>query len=143
MSRDSRRKRDLHAFNEEGMVLCNPRDKEAAQRFLAHFGGDATVHQGNIGSNEDCVRVVQEVCDQHGKLDILVNNAGITRDQLMMRMKRSDWDAVLNTNLTGPFLLIQAVIGSMIKQRWGRIVNITSIFVQTGQAGQANFRALS
>jgi 3-oxoacyl-[acyl-carrier protein] reductase len=63
----------------------------------------------------------------------------VTRDQLVMRMKRADWDEVINTNLTAPFLLIQAVIGSMLKQRWGRIINITSIFGQIGQVGQANY----
>src|ERR1700687_4347720 len=78
---------------------------------------------------------------QFGKIDILVNNAGITRDQLVMRMKRADWDAVLNTNLTSAYLCIQQAIGSMLKQRWGRIINITSIFGQTGQAGQANYAA--
>ena len=74
-----------------------------------------------------------------GKIDILVNNAGITRDQLVMRMKRADWDAVLNTNLTSAYLCIQQVIGSMLKQRWGRIINVTSVFGQMGQAGQANY----
>jgi len=78
---------------------------------------------------------------EFGKIDILVNNAGITRDQLVMRMKRADWDAVLNTNLTSAYLTIQQVIGSMLKQRWGRIINITSIFGQTGQVGQANYAA--
>src|SRR6266851_8905281 len=78
---------------------------------------------------------------QFGKIDILVNNAGITRDQLVMRMKRADWDAVLNTNLTSAFLCVQQTVGSMLKQRWGRIINITSIFGQTGQAGQANYAA--
>jgi len=82
---------------------------------------------------------VKAVIARFGKIDILVNNAGVTRDQLVMRMKRGDWDDVIATNLTGPFLLIQAVIGSMLKQRWGRIINITSIFGQIGQAGQANY----
>src|SRR5207248_9378073 len=76
---------------------------------------------------------------QFGKIDILVNNAGITRDQLVMRMKRADWDAVLKTNLTSAYLCIQQVIGSMLKQRWGRIINVTSVFGQMGQAGQANY----
>ena len=84
---------------------------------------------------------VKSALAQFGKIDILVNNAGITRDQLVMRMKRADWDAVLNTNLTSAYLCIQQVIGSMLKQRWGRIINITSVFGQTGQAGQANYAA--
>ena len=78
---------------------------------------------------------------QMGSLDILVNNAGITRDQLIMRMKRGDWDAVLNTNLTSAYVCTQQAIGSMLKQRWGRIINITSVFGQTGQAGQTNYSA--
>ncbi len=78
---------------------------------------------------------------EFGKIDILVNNAGITRDQLILRMKRADWDAVLNTNLTSAYLCSQQVLGSMLKQRWGRIINITSIFGQMGQAGQANYAA--
>jgi len=82
---------------------------------------------------------VKAAIARFGKVDILVNNAGVTRDQLVMRMKRADWDDVIATNLTGPFLLIQAVIGSMLKQRWGRIINITSIFGQIGQVGQANY----
>jgi len=81
------------------------------------------------------------VIERFGKVDILVNNAGVTRDTLLMRMKRSDWDSVLQTNLTGAFTCTQAVIGSMLKQRWGRIINITSVFGQTGQAGQANYAA--
>src|SRR4029077_995021 len=71
--------------------------------------------------------------------DILVNNAGITRDQLIMRMKRADWDAVMSTNLTSAYLCAQQAIPSMLKQRWGRIINITSVFGQIGQAGQANY----
>ena len=75
----------------------------------------------------------------HGTVDILVNNAGITRDGLLMRMKRADWDAVLDTNLTGTFLLTQALLPAMTRARWGRIVNITSVVGQTGQAGQVNY----
>jgi 3-oxoacyl-[acyl-carrier protein] reductase len=74
-------------------------------------------------------------------VEILVNNAGITRDVLSLRMRRHDWDDVLTTNLTGAFLLSQACISSMLKSRWGRIVNITSVVGETGQAGQANYAA--
>jgi 3-oxoacyl-[acyl-carrier protein] reductase len=84
---------------------------------------------------------IKSALGQFGKIDILVNNAGITRDQLVMRMKRADWDAVLTTNLTSAYLCIQQVIGSMLKQRWGRIINITSVFGQMGQAGQTNYAA--
>jgi 3-oxoacyl-[acyl-carrier protein] reductase len=92
--------------------------------------------------NEDQIKsAFKSVLADFGKIDILVNNAGITRDQLVMRMKRADWDSVLNTNLTSAYLCTQQVIGSMLKQRWGRIINITSIFGQMGQAGQANYAA--
>jgi 3-oxoacyl-[acyl-carrier protein] reductase len=90
--------------------------------------------------NEDQIKAsFKTVISEFGKIDILVNNAGITRDQLIMRMKRADWDAVLNTNLTAAYLCTQQAISSMLKQRWGRIVNVTSIFGQMGQAGQVNY----
>ena len=93
-------------------------------------------------TNEDQIKSVFKSAIEHfGKVDILINNAGITHDQLVMRMKRADWDAVLNTNLTSAYLCIQQVIGAMLKQRWGRIVNVTSIFGQMGQSGQANYAA--
>jgi 3-oxoacyl-[acyl-carrier protein] reductase len=78
---------------------------------------------------------------KHGRLDILVNNAGITKDQLMLRMKRDDWDAVLGTNLTAAFTLTQAALKPMLKQRGGRIVCISSVVGQSGNAGQANYAA--
>jgi 3-oxoacyl-[acyl-carrier protein] reductase len=102
-------------------------------------GGKAAAFKLDVTS-EDAIRsTAKAAIAQLGKIDILVNNAGITRDQLLMRMKRADWDDVITTNLTAPYLLIQAVIGSMLKQRWGRIINITSINGQMGQAGQANY----
>jgi 3-oxoacyl-[acyl-carrier protein] reductase len=79
--------------------------------------------------------------ERFGKVEILVNNAGITRDQLALRMKRPDWDAVIQTNLTGSYLCIQQVLPGMLRQRYGRIVNITSVVAQTGNAGQANYIA--
>jgi 3-oxoacyl-[acyl-carrier protein] reductase len=78
---------------------------------------------------------------KHGRIDILVNNAGITRDQLMLRMKREDWDAVLATNLTSAFTLTQAVLKPMIRQRSGRIISISSVVGQSGNPGQANYAA--
>ena len=77
----------------------------------------------------------------HGRIDILVNNAGITKDQLMLRMKRDDWDAVLQTNLTGAYSCVQAVLKTMVKQRSGRIISITSVVGQAGNAGQVNYAA--
>ena len=112
--------------------------QEVAKEIAAN-GGEAEAIKMDVANEEEIKASVKAAMGRFGKVDILVNNAGITRDQLVMRMKRSDWDDVINTNLTGPFLLIQAVIASMLKQRWGRIINITSIFGQIGQAGQANY----
>ena len=84
---------------------------------------------------------VADVVKRHGRIDILVNNAGIAKDQLMLRMKRDDWDAVIGTNLTAAFVLTQAVLKPMLKQRAGRIVSISSVVGQTGNAGQANYAA--
>jgi 3-oxoacyl-[acyl-carrier protein] reductase len=85
--------------------------------------------------------MVSGVLQRHGRVDILVNNAGITRDQLMLRMKRDDWDQVIATNLTPAFVLVQAVLKPMLKQRAGRIINISSVVGQSGNAGQANYAA--
>src|SRR6201987_3176602 len=104
-------------------------------------GGQAATFVIDVADEEQIKSVFKAAIGQLGKVDILVNNAGITRDQLVMRMKRADWDAVLHTNLTSAYLCIQQAIGSMLKQRWGRIINITSIFGQMGQAGQANYAA--
>ncbi len=95
----------------------------------------------DVENEEQIKAAFKAVIGEFGKIDILVNNAGITRDQLIMRMKRADWDAVLNTNLTSAYLCSQQAITSMLKQRWGRIINVTSIFGQMGQAGQANYAA--
>lgn len=104
-------------------------------------GGQAAAFGMDV-SNEDSVKTVaKEALDRFGKIDILINNAGITKDTLLMRMKRADWDSVIQTNLSGAFFCTQAVIGSMLKQRWGRVINISSVFGQMGQAGQANYAA--
>ena len=104
-------------------------------------GGKAAAFVIDVADEEQVKNGIKSAIAHFGKIDILVNNAGITRDQLVMRMKRSDWDSVLNTNLTSAYLCIQQVIPSMLKQRWGRIINITSVFGQIGQAGQANYAA--
>jgi 3-oxoacyl-[acyl-carrier protein] reductase len=108
---------------------------------ITAMGGKAAAFVMDVADEEQIKSGIKSALGQFGKIDILVNNAGITRDQLVMRMKRADWDAVLNTNLTSAYLCIQQVSGSMLKQRWGRIINITSIFGQMGQAGQANYAA--
>jgi 3-oxoacyl-[acyl-carrier protein] reductase len=123
------------------LALC-ARNQEKLEQLAAEIhgkGGEAAAFPLDVGSEEAIKATVKAVVARFGKLDILVNNAGITRDQLVLRMKRADWDDVIATNLTAPFLLTQAAIGSMLKQRWGRIVNVTSIFGQIGQAGQANY----
>ncbi|HZD32831.1 MAG TPA: SDR family oxidoreductase, partial [Candidatus Angelobacter sp.] len=106
---------------------------------IAAQGGEAAVFKMDVANEDEIKAGVKAILAHFEKIDILVNNAGVTRDQLMLRMKRADWDAVINTNLTGPFLLTQAVMSSMLKQRWGRIINVTSIFGQIGQAGQTNY----
>jgi len=104
-------------------------------------GGKASAFPVDVADEEQIKTAFKAVLSQFGKIEILVNNAGITRDQLVMRMKRADWDTVINTNLTSAYLCVQQVIGSMLKQRWGRIINVTSIFGQMGQVGQANYAA--
>ncbi len=84
---------------------------------------------------------IKEAFAKAGKVDILVNNAALTKDGLALRMKKDDWDAVLATNLTGAFLAIQQVLQPMMKERWGRIINISSIVGETGNPGQANYVA--
>ena len=123
------------------VALCarNVEKLQETAKEIAANGGESEAIKMDVANEEEIKEGVKAAMGRFGKVDILVNNAGITRDQLVMRMKRSDWDDVINTNLTGPFLLIQAVIASMLKQRWGRIINVTSIFGQIGQAGQANY----
>jgi len=104
-------------------------------------GGKAECFTMDVSDEEQIKSGIKSAIAQFGKIDILVNNAGITHDQLVMRMKRADWDSVLQTNLTSAYLCIQQVISSMLKQRWGRIINVSSVFGQMGQAGQANYSA--
>ena len=104
-------------------------------------GGKGAAFALDVSSEDSIKAGAKAVLERFGKVEILVNNAGITRDGLMMAMKRADWDDVLATNLTGAFLLTQAVLRPMLKNRWGRIVNITSVVGRTGQAGQVNYAA--
>ncbi len=108
---------------------------------IAAAGGTAQAFALDVSSEESIKECAKTVIAQFGAVHILVNNAGITRDILALRMKKKDWDDVLMTNLTGAFLLTQAVMSSMVKGRWGRIINITSVVGETGQAGQANYAA--
>jgi 3-oxoacyl-[acyl-carrier protein] reductase len=104
-------------------------------------GGTALAVPMDVADPAQVKTGFQELLAKLGKLDILVNNAAITRDTLALRMKLEDWDAVLRTNLTGAHLCIQQALGAMLKQRSGRIINITSVVAQTGNAGQANYVA--
>src|SRR5689334_20283041 len=113
----------------------------AVSQEITATGGKTGVFKIDVASEDDIKAGIKAAIAQFGKIDILVNNAGITRDMLAMRMKRSDWDEVINTNLTSALLASQAVMSSMLKQRWGRIINISSIFGQMGQTGQANYAA--
>ncbi|MFP5230728.1 MAG: 3-oxoacyl-[acyl-carrier-protein] reductase [Acidobacteriota bacterium] len=108
---------------------------------IASDGGAAAVFALDIANEESIKACAKATIGHFGSVEILVNNAGITRDTLVLRMKRADWDDVLQTNLTGTFLMTQAVVSSMLKARWGRIINISSVVGETGQAGQANYAA--
>ena len=102
-------------------------------------GGKARALQFDVADSQAVQEVMQTIASAEGRLDILVNNAGITRDGLLMKMKEDDWDAVLDTNLKGAFSCIKAVSRVMMKQRWGRIVNISSVIGFAGNAGQVNY----
>ena len=104
-------------------------------------GGAAEVASVDVGDRGAVEQMMAATLERHGHIDILVNNAGITRDQLLLRMKQDDWDEVMKTNLTGAFLCAQAVIRPMIRQRGGRIVSVSSVVGQAGNAGQANYAA--
>ena len=104
-------------------------------------GGKAESVSVDVTDAESVKAFIAGTMERHGRIDILVNNAGITRDTLLLRMKREDWDAVLQTNLTAAFACSQAVLKPMLKQQGGRIVNITSVVGQAGNAGQANYAA--
>lgn len=123
----------LAARNEEKLA--------AVAKEIESKGGQAAAFRMDVSNEDEVKAAVKAAIERFGKIEILVNNAGVTKDTLLMRMKRADWESVIQTNLSGAFFTTQAVISSMLKQHWGRIVNITSVFGQTGQAGQANYSA--
>jgi 3-oxoacyl-[acyl-carrier protein] reductase len=128
----------------QGAVLvCAARGENArvVADGISGAGGRATAVALDVTDGAAVEGVVKDVLERHGRVDILVNNAGIARDQLMLRMKREDWDAVLATNLTSAYTMTQAVLKPMIRQRAGRIVSISSVVGQAGNAGQANYAA--
>jgi len=116
----------------------NDTAKAVAEEIRA-IGGRSQAILADVSSSSEVARLVEEAVASYGKVDILVNNAGISRDQLLLRMSDEDWDKVLNTNLKSVFLCTRAVLKHMVKQRWGRIVSISSIVGIVGNRGQANY----
>lgn len=114
---------------------------EEAAAEIREKGGTATVISLDLASTENVRESLKALLAEVGRVDVLVNNAGITKDMLAMRMKAEDWDEVLRVNLTGAFLVTQAVMQNMIRERWGRVINISSVVGQMGNAGQANYAA--
>lgn len=134
------------ALAQEGAAVAvhYRKNREAAGevvRAIERQGGSARSIQADVGVAEDAQRLVQETVEALGGVHILVNNAGITRDTLVLRMKEEDWQTVINTNLTGAFYCSKAVLREFLRQRSGRIINITSVAGQIGTAGQANYAA--
>jgi 3-oxoacyl-[acyl-carrier protein] reductase len=123
------------------LAARNQEKLRAVATEITAAGGQAEPFVLDIASEASVKDAAKAIIAKFGHIDILVNNAGITRDMLLLRMKRADWDDVIATNLTGTFLLTQAVLSSMMKSRWGRIINISSVVGETGQAGQANYAA--
>jgi 3-oxoacyl-[acyl-carrier protein] reductase len=125
-------------------VVASARNAEALDNLVEEIkqqGGEATAVVGDVAVDTDASELIDQAVAKYGQVDILVNNAGITRDGLLLRMKNEDWDAVLDTNLKGAFLCIRAAAKVMSKQRSGRIINISSVVGEMGNAGQANYCA--
>ncbi|MBE3554013.1 MAG: 3-oxoacyl-[acyl-carrier-protein] reductase [Thermicanus sp.] len=126
-------------------IAVNFQGNEERAKEVVHqvesLGGEALLVRADVSQYDQVESMVDAVLSRFGKLDILVNNAGITRDTLIMRMKEEDWDAVINTNLKGVFHCIKAVTRPMMKQRYGRIINLSSVVGVSGNPGQANYVA--
>jgi len=104
-------------------------------------GGETFVIEADLSNRESITSGIAKALKEFGRIDVLVNNAGITKDGLAVRMKQADWELVLQTNLSGAFYATQQVLAGMMRERWGRIVNISSVVGETGNAGQANYAA--
>ena len=125
-------------------VICVSRNEDALNVVadgIKSNGGSASVTAINVSNLEEFQNLIKDTTDTYGSVDILVNNAGITRDTLIMRMSEEDWDTVIDVNLKGAFNGIKAVTRTMMKQRFGRIINISSVVGLTGNAGQVNYAA--
>ncbi|MYF65794.1 MAG: 3-oxoacyl-[acyl-carrier-protein] reductase [Chloroflexi bacterium] len=135
----------LRLASEDASVARNYKsgqeEAEAVAAEIAAAGGSAVALQGNVADAAQAEALVDAAAEALGGLDILVNNAGITRDNLLMRLSEDDWDAVIDTNLKGAFLCTKAAIRPMLRQRSGRIVNMSSVVAITGNPGQANYTA--
>ncbi len=114
---------------------------EEAASAIRSTGAEAFVSEMDMSSSESIERALAKTAEEFGRIDILVNNAAIVRDVLALRMKKEDWDAVLNVNLTGAFLASKQVLHGMMRERWGRIINISSVVAEAGNPGQANYVA--
>jgi 3-oxoacyl-[acyl-carrier protein] reductase len=119
--------------------LIADKAEETAKEIAAKTGRKIVAQSVNVSDNASAKAMIDAAIEQFGKVDILVNNAGITRDNLIVRITEADWDAVLDINLKGAFNCSQAVVRSMMKQRYGRIVNLSSVSGVSGQAGQTNY----
>ncbi len=126
--------------NKAQVLVCDV-DKDAGLKTVQEIGEGAQFFEMDIGSEEDVNNTVEKIGNQFKRIDILVNNAGITHDRLLLRMTKEDWDRVIKVNLTGTFLVTKAVMKNMIKQRYGKIINIASVVGLIGNAGQANYAA--
>jgi 3-oxoacyl-[acyl-carrier protein] reductase len=133
--------RTLAAQGATVVVAARENHAEANAAQIVAAGGKAEAARLDVTDPASVEAAVAGTLARHGRVDILVNNAGIARDQLLMRMKRDDWDAVIATNLTAAYTCTQAVLRPMIKQRGGRIINISSVVGQMGNAGQVNYAA--
>ena len=122
--------------------VSNPTAAEETLRLIEEAGGgQGFLAPFNVADASAVQEHIKTILDVHGRIDILVNNAGITRDGLVARMKEDDWDSVLDTNLKGAFLCSKVVMRAMMKQKWGRIINIASVVGCTGNSGQVNYSA--
>lgn len=125
-------------------VVASARNAEALESLAAEIkaqGGNVVAVVADVAVEADANNLIEQAVANYGKVDILINNAGITRDGLLLRMKSDDWDAVLDTNLKGAFLCTRAAAKFMSKQRYGRIINVSSVVGEMGNAGQANYCA--
>ena len=134
----------LALANQGYRVVVAARDKAKLDELVAELqaqGKEAFAVTIDLSSGDSIKEAFSTAAKEFGRIDVLVNNAGITKDGLAMRMKREDWESVITTNLTGAFLCIQQVMSGMMKERWGRIINISSLVAEAGNPGQANYVA--